>query len=1015
MSGSVDQALHALLADVYGESGARLSPLDAEFDRNVRVDVPGGRSVLKVAGPESSADLVAMQAAVLRHLAEADPALPVPRVVPTRTGAPWADVDFEGRPTRVWRITWLDGRSLLDVRPRREALLLDLGRLLARLDAALADFHHPLLDRPHPWDPARGGWVAEALGDVGEPARRGLLARIAERWPELEARLAHLPSGVIHADANDHNVLVEAVADPRRATGIFDFGDMVRTRRVCEVAVAGAYAAFGCADPVGAVATVAAGYHGETPLSDAELEVVGDLVRLRLAISVIHSARRRLERPGDAYVTVSEAPAWAVLEALDGAHPRWVTARIRDACGRAPFAEGPAVTAWLERRAAEGGLAPLLDPAPAPGDVTLLDLSVGSPLLGADPADLETARLSRIVDDAMARAGAWVGIGRWDEARPIYLGPAFTRGDHAIDEHRTIHLGVDVFVPAGVDLHTPLDGVVEALADNGSAKDYGPVVLLRHEPADGPRFWTLWGHLDPEVLERLSPGRTLAAGERVARVGAPPRNGDWPPHLHLQLVVDPLDLGHDVPGVAPPRERSTWQAWFPDPSVLCGLPPGGAAVAPLPEETLLERRAGRLGTGLSIAYDRPLHLVRGWRQFLVDVHGRTFLDLYNNVPHVGHSHPAVVEAANRQRALLDTNTRYLHETILDYADALVDRMPEPLDVVWFLNSASEANELALRLARAATGRQAVVVQSGGYHGHTTTLVAASPYKFDGPGGEGRAEWVEVVPAPDDYRGPHRREDGDAGAAYGADVARRVEAMVQAGRPPGAFLAETFPSVAGQIVPPPGYLRRAYEAIRGAGGVCIADEVQTGFGRLGDAFWGFELQDVVPDVVVLGKPAGNGVPLGIVVATRALADAFATGMEFFSTFGGNPVSCAAGLAVLEVLDREGLQASARRVGSELLDGLRALAQRHEVVGDVRGLGLFVGVELVEDRGTRRPATRAARYVVQRLREEGILIGTDGPDHNVLKIRGPLVVDEADVGRFLAVVDGILEEEGARARP
>ncbi len=1014
MSGSVDPTLHALLADVYGESGAHLSPLDAEFDRNVRVDGPGGRSVLKVAGPETTVELVEMRAAVLLHLAEADPTLPVPRIVPTEAGAPWSDVEFGGRSARAWRITWLEGRPLLDVRPRREALLRDLGRLLARLDGALADFDHPLLDRPHPWDPARGGWVVDAVSDVGDPARRRVLTRIAEGWAELETRLADLPTGVIHADANDHNVLVDAVADPHRVVGVFDFGDMVRTRRVCEVAVAGAYAAFGCDDPVGAVAAVAAGYHGESPLSDAELAVMGDLVRVRLAISVVHSARRRLERPDDPYVTISEAPAWAVLETLDAEHPRWVTARIRDACGRAPFAHGPAVTAWLERRAAEGALAPLLVPAPAPDEVTLLDLSVGSPLLGADPAELETDRLSTLVDDAMARAGASVGIGRWDEARPIYLGSAFTRGDHAIDEHRTIHLGLDVFVPAGVDLHTPLDGVVEALADNGPEKDYGPVVLLRHEPADAPRFWTLWGHLDPEVLERLAPGRTLKAGDRVARVGAPPRNGDWPPHLHLQLVVDPLELGHDVPGVAPARERSTWRAWCPDPSVLCGLPPGGGAVPLVDRAALVERRVARLGTGLSIAYDRPLHLVRGWRQFLVDVDGRTFLDLYNNVPHVGHSHPAVVEAANRQRALLDTNTRYLHETILDYADALVDRMPAPLEVVWFLNSASEANELALRLARAATGRRGVVVQSGGYHGHTTTLVAASPYKFDGPGGEGRADWVEVVPAPDDYRGPHRREDGDAGAAYGLDVARRVEALVAGGRPPGAFLAETFPSVAGQIVPPPGYLRRAYEAIRGAGGLCIADEVQTGFGRLGDAFWGFELQDVVPDVVVLGKPAGNGVPLGIVVATRAVADAFATGMEFFSTFGGNPVSCAAGLAVLEVLEREGLQASARRVGAGLLDGLRALADRHEVVGDVRGRGLFVGVELVVDRRTRTPAARAARYVVQRLRDEGILIGTDGPDHNVLKIRGPLVVDAADVGRFLSVLDRILEEEGARAR-
>jgi 4-aminobutyrate aminotransferase-like enzyme len=476
-------------------------------------------------------------------------------------------------------------------------------------------------------------------------------------------------------------------------------------------------------------------------------------------------------------------------------------------------------------------------------------------------------------------------------------------------------------------------------------------------------------------------------------------------------VLDPLGLGTDLPGVAPARERSTWRAWFPDPSALCGLPPGSVAARTPAPEALVRRRQARLGTGLSVSYARPLHIVRGWRQYLFDPAGRAFLDLYNNVPHVGHSHPAVAEAVSRQVSLLNTNTRYLHETILDYADALAARLPEALEVVWVVNSASEANELALRLARAATGRREVLVQESGYHGHTTSLIAVSAYKFDGPGGEGMAAWVETVPVPDDYRGRHRREDGDSGARYGAEVARVVDRMVRDGRPPGAFLAETCPSVGGQIMPPAGYLGAAYAAVRGAGGLCIADEVQTGFGRLGAAFWGFELYGVVPDVVVVGKPAGNGMALAAVITTRAVADAFDTGMEFFSTFGGNPVSCAAGLAVLEVLEHEGLQERAARVGGHLLDGLRGLAERVPLLGDVRGLGLFVGVDCVQTREGREPAPRPARYVVERLREAGILAGTDGPGHNVVKLRGPLTVDEADVDRTIHVLEGVLAERGA----
>jgi 4-aminobutyrate aminotransferase-like enzyme len=323
-----------------------------------------------------------------------------------------------------------------------------------------------------------------------------------------------------------------------------------------------------------------------------------------------------------------------------------------------------------------------------------------------------------------------------------------------------------------------------------------------------------------------------------------------------------------------------------------------------------------------------------------------------------------------------------------------------------VSSGSEANELALRLARAHTGREDVVVLEHAYHGNTTTLVDVSPYKFFGPGGGGPKPWVHVAPLPDDYHGPYRREDPEAGLKY----ARHLGELVGR-KPPAAFLSETLPSVAGQIVFPPGYLAEAYRHVRERGGVCIADEVQTGFARLGDHFWGFEMQGVVPDVVVLGKPIANGFPLGAVVTTPEIARSFDNGMEFFSTFGGNPVACAAGLAVLDVLAEEGLQARAARIGAVLKDGLVGQKRRHALIGDVRGSGLFLGVELVRDRVTREPATRQATYVANRLRENGILTGTDGPHENVLKLRPPLCLAERDVDQFLAALDGVLAEDGA----
>jgi 4-aminobutyrate aminotransferase-like enzyme len=386
--------------------------------------------------------------------------------------------------------------------------------------------------------------------------------------------------------------------------------------------------------------------------------------------------------------------------------------------------------------------------------------------------------------------------------------------------------------------------------------------------------------------------------------------------------------------------------------------------------------------------------------------------VYNNVPLVGHSHPRVVRAAQEQLALLNTNTRYLHDNVLRYAERLTGLLPQPLRVCYFVNSGSEANELALRLARAHTGREDVITLEHAYHGHTNTLIDISPYKFNGPGGRGRKPWVHVAPIADDYRGPYRRGDAEAGAKYAAHVGEILERVRRDGREVAAYVAETLPSVAGQIVFPPNYLTEVYRRVRAAGAVCIADEVQVGFGRLGTHFWGFETQGVVPDIAVFGKPIGNAFPLAAVVTTQEIAASFANGMEFFSTFGGNPVACAAGLAVLDVVRDEGLQDRALRVGKYWMTELKKLQECHRLIGDVRGSGFFLGIDLVRDRESREPATEQADYVVNRLRECGILAGTDGPHHNVIKLRPPLIFAEADVDLFVTRLESILQEDGAQ---
>jgi 4-aminobutyrate aminotransferase-like enzyme/Ser/Thr protein kinase RdoA (MazF antagonist) len=987
--------------------------LPSERDQNFRIDAADGRRfVLKIANATEDPAVLDLQTQALVHLETVAPGLDLPRLVPAAGGAASALVhDVSGRAHTVRLLTFVAGRTLASCRPHSPDLLRQLGALLGRLDRALESFDHPAADRPLKWDPKRAGWIRPYFTQVADETRRALVERLFDRSETALAALApRLPVSVIYNDANDHNVLVEC-ADPysQYVTAVIDFGDMLRAWTVNELAVALAYAMLGKPDPLGAAAAIVAGYHGTRPLNDDERAALLPLVVRRLAVSVVNSAHQRHVDPANAYLFVTEQPAWELLTRLDTVAPNLALSAFRHACGLEPAPTASAVTEWLRGHREQIG--PLLEPDLARSPRRVFDLSVsgadaGTPAVWADPA-LFSRHLRRLMEDG----GAAVGIGRYDEVRACYASDVFVTAGNDGPEWRTIHLGLDLFVEPGTPVLAPLDGVVHSVADNQGALDYGPTVILEHEAPGTPglRFFTLYGHLTRDSLAPLVPGRPIARGERVARIGDASVNGGWPPHLHFQIITDLLGRRGDFPGVAAPASRDVWLSLSPDPNLIADLPDAVRAPRYADAQGLLERRRAHLGPSLSVSYRRPLTIVRGWMQHLYDADGRAYLDAVNNVPHVGHCHPRVVDAGRRQMAVLNTNTRYLHDSIGTYAVRLCDTLPEPLRVCFFVNSGSEANELALRLARAATGRRDTLVVEVGYHGNTTTIVDISSYKFDGPGGTGAPPWVHAVPIPDTYRGRYRGTGPGVGAAYARHVAEALARMADTGTRPAAFIAESILSCGGQIVLPDGYLAACYDAVRGAGGLCIADEVQVGFGRAGRHFWAFESQGVVPDIVTMGKPAGNGHPLGIVVTTKAIADTFANGMEYFNTFGGNPVSCAIGLAVLDVVRDEGLQENALTVGNDLLARLRDVQGRHTLIGDVRGMGLFVGVELVRDRATLEPADREAGLVVNRMRERGVLVSTDGPFHNVIKIKPPMCVTRADADRLADTLDAVLDEQ------
>ena len=425
-------------------------------------------------------------------------------------------------------------------------------------------------------------------------------------------------------------------------------------------------------------------------------------------------------------------------------------------------------------------------------------------------------------------------------------------------------------------------------------------------------------------------------------------------------------------------------------------------------ESLIERRRQRLGPELELFYNDPVHVVRGDGVWLIDDTGRWLLDAYNNVPSVGHCHPAVVQALAQQAATLNTNTRYLYKSVIEYADRLTATMPGDLSVCMFVCSGSEANDLAWRLAKAHTGNSGGIVMQDAYHGTTDAVYELSPADYGMDKGRTLAEHIATVPAPDGYRGQFRRVDPQYASRYAACVDAAIASLAGRDIAPAAFYLDLVLSSNGIIIPPANYLPAVFDKIRAAGGLCVADEVQSGFGRTGDHFWGFEAHGVIPDIVTLGKPIGNGLSMAAVVTTPEIVASLMKETDFFSTTGGNPVACTVGLAVLDVLEQEGLQERAARVGATLRSKIKKLAEQYALIGDVRGAGLFIGVELVRDRATLEPATKETAAVANRMRDLGVLVGIEGPCGNVLKIRPPLVFNEDHALQLTDALDQALRE-------
>ena len=985
-----------LLSGYYSIRNSRLTALVSERDQNYLVETSTGKWVLKIFNVAEDALIIEAQTQALMHLHKTRLKNSVPKVIKGLNGEEVCNYQSKQGIHRIRLLSYLEGKIYNKVKKRPNSLIL-MGEFLGKLSQSLCSFGHKGTHRDDfLWNLDNAINCKAYLSHIENDKNRAMLNELFERYQSnVLPRLNECRSAVIHNDVNDNNIIVFSNSQ-NESFGLIDFGDLCFGRQINELAVAMAYVLQGEENLYSASHQIVSAYHKQFPLFENELDVLFDLIVMRLAMSVCISSKRSKSYADNNYLRVSQQPAFDILWRMQEINPAFMTALFRRAAGFDSVRDYQPIIHWLS--SAQLNPVPIFDIDLKTSTRKVLKLDSGK-----ENAQVKNFRDLLTKSDQSNNIDFLIGL--YGEDRNVYRSGQFA--STVTPERRTVHLGLDIFVEENSALYAPLPGRVFSLVNNDLPLDYGPTLILEHDAGDsGLMFYTLYGHLSHSVFALLHEGQSVDAGQHIGHVGKFSENGGWAPHLHFQVMTTMLDLRGNFNGVG---EKSLWPLWqeiCPNPNLITRLAPESFNGN---EEDfgLLEKRQRLLGPSLSLSYRNKLNIVRGEGAYLYDQTGRQYLDCVNNICHVGHCHPHVVDALQTQARRLNTNTRYLHQTILAYSQRITELLPESLSVVYFVNSGTEANELALRIARTATAVKDTIVLDWGYHGNSTSTVEISPYKFKRSGGFTKPEFVEIADFPNPYSGMFKGMSQDTGLAYAQSVSKCVDAIKQrGGHGPAAFIAESISGVGGQVVYPDGYLAAAYESVRAAGGLCIADEVQCGFGRVGSHFWAFELQAVIPDIVVLGKPIGNGHPMAAVVTTAQLAQKFANGMEYFNSFGGNPVSMAVGMAVLDVIENEDLMLNAKLTGDYLLSKFNKLKQKHNKIGDVRGHGFFLGIELVEDVITREPAAELASDIVNDLRENAVLLSTDGPYENVLKFKPPMVLSRNDADFLIEKIDASL---------
>ena len=955
----------------------KLSRLNSERDINFRIKFDDNKNyVVKISNPKESLSQLEYQDLLIKHLRSNRKLKQIYPQILHKKILFYQDNKFRKCAVRV--LTYIDGsmyaKSKINIDIEKS-----LGELLALQSKQLDNFMYSQAIRKFEWDPSEVRWVKKYINLFSGLKKNAINEAINQHEKFVQKNKKNLKYSVTHGDPNDYNIVVKN----KKIVGLIDFGDSIYAPSINDLAIALSYALMQSQNLFDTLHNIIGSYNKIYPINDDEIYSLLGLIKSRLVITLVMAAKQRKKYPDNKYLSISEKNAWILIFKLNKIDPYFFIAVARSFCNQEPISNFSQILKHLKNQQ----FGSIFDFDLNEVNKKIVHFDKKSTLLKSNPSNI---KLNKLVQKYLNNG---IGIGLYKEKRKVYKSNHYISSLNS-SKRRDIHLGVDVFLDENTRVKSPFNGKVIILHNNDFKYDYGPTVILEHK-INNYKFYTLYGHLSKKCLKKLKVGQSIKKGDWIGEIGGYKVNGNWPPHLHFQIMTSLLNEVNNFPGVGEEYLIKIWEQISPDPNIILKIPET-FFTNKSHINNVLSKRKKNVGLNLSISYQEPLHMLEAKDQFFYDEYGRKYLDCVNNISHVGHSNEYVHNAMVSQNLKMNTNTRYLYKIINEYSERLLATFPKKLNKIFFVCTGSEANDLALRIAKTYTKATDVLVMDNAYHGHTNSLIDISPYKFKSAGGEGKKNYVHVLRMPDHIRGKWTLKNKDWIKKYIDEAREQIDENFNKKNKLSSFFFESILGCGGQVILPKNYLKNIFKFVRKKSALCIADEVQTGFGRVGNNFWAFEEHGVIPDIVTLGKPMGNGHPIAAVITTEKIANSFNNGMEYFNSFGGNPVSCAVGNAVLDVIENESLQNKAEVIGNYFIKELNKLKYKFpKFISSISGRGLFIGIDLIDKGNSLIPNSKLAKKLINYLRHKGILLSTDGPYNNVIKIKPPMIFNKDNV--------------------